>query len=58
MALAAELAYLGWLAGEELTRQKNVQQARDYYAGDHAVPLTDRQAAYLGFQKGGRFAAK
>jgi hypothetical protein len=57
MALAAELAYLEWLAGEELTRQKNVQQARDYYAGDHAVPLTDRQAAYLGFQKGGRFAA-
>jgi len=56
MALA-ELAYLNWLAGEELTRQKNIQQARDYYAGEHAVPLTDRQAAYLGFKSGGRFAA-
>ncbi len=57
MALAAELAYLGWLAGEELTRQKNVALARDYFAGEHAVPLTDRQRAYLGFQSGGRFAA-
>lgn len=57
MALEAELAYLGWLAGEELTRQRNVIEARDYYAGEHHVPLNERQKAYLGFVTGGRFAA-
>lgn len=55
--MLAELAYLNWLAGEELTRQKNVQQARDYYAGEHALSLTDRQREFLGIKSGGRFAA-
>lgn len=55
--MLAELAYLNWLAGEELTRQKNVQQARDYYAGAHEISLTDRQREFLGIKSGGRFCA-
>ncbi len=55
--MLAELAYLNWLAGEEMTRQTNVQQARDYYAGEHALSLTDRQREFLGVKSGGRFAA-
>lgn len=55
--MLAELAYLNWLAGEELTRQQNVQQARDYYAGEHELSLTDRQREFLGIKSGGRFAA-
>jgi hypothetical protein len=54
--MLAELAYLNWLAGEELTRQTNIQQARDYYAGEHALVLTDRQREFLGIKSGGRFA--
>ena len=50
MSLAAELAYLSWLAGEEKTRQGNVVLARDYYAGNHSVPLTERQKEFLGFK--------
>jgi hypothetical protein len=54
----AELAYSAWTAGEEKDRQSNVVLARRYYDGDHAVPLTDRQKEFLGFQKAGgeRFA--
>lgn len=55
--MLAELAYLNWLAGEELIRQKNIQQARDYYAGEQALSLTDRQREFLGIKSGGRFAA-
>jgi hypothetical protein len=46
-----ELAYSAWLAGEEATRQSNISLARDYYAGDHDVPLTERQKEYLGFNE-------
>lgn len=56
MSIAAELAYLNWLAGEEQTRQKNVVLARNYYAGEHEVPLTERQKEFLGFNDDGRFA--
>jgi len=47
--LAAELAYLAWLAAEEKTRQKNVVLARDYYDGEQDVRLTERQKEFLGF---------
>ena len=51
MAIVApiELAYAQWLAEEETERQQNIVIARDYYEGEQAVPLTDRQKAYLGF---------
>lgn len=50
MADKAELAYLGWLAGEEETRQKNVVLARNYYDGVQGVELTERQKKFLNFQ--------
>ena len=51
-----ELAFAGWQAEEELSRQKNVVLVREYYAGDQHVRLTKRQEEFLGFQDGGRFA--
>ena len=56
MADIAELAFAGWQAEEERTRQKNVVLVREYYDGDQHVKLTQRQKDYLGFVKGGRFA--
>lgn len=47
----AELAYAQWQAEEELERQRNVLLARDYFAGDVDLPLTDRQLLYLGYKK-------
>jgi len=52
----AELAFAGWQAEEERTRQANIVLVRDYYDGDQHVQLTQRQKEYLGFVKGGRFA--
>lgn len=56
--LDVEVAYAGWLAEEEKRRQQAVVLARLYYAGEHDVPLTDRQKEFLGFQDSGheRFA--
>ena len=56
--LELEVAYAGWLAQEERRRQEAIVLARQYYAGEHDVPLTDRQKEFLGFQDGGneRFA--
>lgn len=45
----AELIYAEWQAEEELMRQRNVVLARDYFEGDHDVPLTERQKEFLGF---------
>ena len=44
-----EVTLAAWLAQEEAKRQENVILARNYYAGDHKVPLTERQKAFLGF---------
>jgi len=57
-SLDLEVAYAGWLAQEEQRRQEGIVLARLYYAGEHDVPLTDRQKEFLGFQDGGneRFA--
>ncbi len=51
MAMVApiELAYAAWQEKEEKTRQRNIVVARDYYEGEQAVPLSERQKAYLGF---------
>ena len=56
MTNPADLALAGWLASEETTRQANMILAQRYYDGDHQVPLTTRQKAYLGLQDNGRFA--
>jgi len=58
LKLDLEVAYAGWLAEEEKRRQAAVVLARNYYAGEHEVPLTDRQKEFLGFQDDGheRFA--
>lgn len=42
--------YAQYLADEERTRQRNIVLARNYYAGEHAVKLTDRQKEFLGHQ--------
>ena len=52
----AELAYLLHLTSAEETRQRNIVLARDYYEGDHHVPLTLRQRQYLGFAADQKFA--
>lgn len=52
----AQLTYLQWLSVEETQRQKNIVLARDYYAGDQHVPLTDRQRDYLGFDSEQKFS--
>ena len=39
--------YAQYLADEERTRQRNIVLARNYYAGEHAVKLTDRQKELL-----------
>lgn len=44
-----DVAYAMWQVEEELARQRNIVVARDYYEGEQAVPLTERQKAYLGF---------
>jgi len=44
-----EVTYAAWLAKEEAERQENVILARNYYAGDQNVPLSDRQREFLGF---------
>lgn len=45
-----ELAHASWEAAEEMTRQKNVMQSRNYYDGLHDVKLSQRQMEYLGFK--------
>jgi len=45
-----EIVYATWLADDEKERQQNVVLAREYYFGEHAVPLTDRQMEFLGFK--------
>lgn len=54
--LAVDISYMAWLADEELQVQRNVVIARDYYDGQHATELTERQRKFLGFQDDGRFA--
>jgi hypothetical protein len=43
-----ELLTAGFLAAEELERQKNVVLARDYHDGEHRTYLTDRLREFLG----------
>ena len=50
-----ELAYMGWQASEEITRQENIILARDYFSGNQYVKLTQRLKEFLGFKEGGRF---
>lgn len=50
-----EMSFAAWLAEQELTRQRNVQTMRNYYAGEQEVRLTPRQKQYLGHAMGGRF---
>jgi len=45
----AEVAYAAWQAEEEKVRQKNIITSREYFDGDHGVPLTERQREWLGF---------
>jgi hypothetical protein len=52
----AELAFAGWQAEEERTRQENIVRVRDYYGGNQHVHLTKRLEDFLGFVAGGRFA--
>ena len=46
-----EIVYLQQCVDEEKTAQENVVIARDYYEGDHAVPLSERQKEFLGFKE-------
>lgn len=43
----ARLAWLRWLAQEDRSQQEHYRVLRDYYEGDHNVPLTSRQKEYL-----------
>ena len=46
------IVYAQYQADEETTRQRNIVSARNYYAGEHAVKLTERQKEFLGFNLG------
>lgn len=44
-----EIAYLMQCVQEEKTIQQDIVNARDYYNGEHDVPLSERQKEFLGF---------
>lgn len=50
------LSYAEWESKEEQETQENVVICREYYKGNHDVPLTERQKKFLGFKSDGRFA--
>ena len=43
----AEQAFLRWLQQDDAAQQADYRLYRNYYNGDHNVPLTDRQKEYL-----------
>jgi hypothetical protein len=44
---AAEMAWLRFMAQDDAAQQQDYRTYRNYYNGDHNVPLTTRQAEYL-----------
>jgi hypothetical protein len=44
----AQTALLRWLALDDADQQEHYVRLREWYDGDHDVPLTDRQKQYLG----------
>jgi hypothetical protein len=43
----ADLALLSWMAAENEAKEKHYKKLREWYAGHHNVPLTDRLKEYL-----------
>jgi len=50
-------AFLEWLTLEDLNKQAKYRNYREYYDGEHAVMLTDRQKKFLELATGQQFSA-
>jgi len=48
----ASLALASWQAADYDDQQRHYVALREWYDGDHKVPLTDRQREYLGLNAG------
>jgi len=53
-ALAAQVAYLRWLASEDAAEEQLTRTLRDYAGGQQPVYLTDRQKEFIGLKAPGR----
>jgi len=50
-----KISFMDWLAKEDETKQRNYDMYREYYDGEHATQLTDRQREYLQVKSGQEF---